>query len=92
MCYNKFEVMTMLTAPISELTNYNKILNQVSDTEDLTLTKNGKGLYTVVDYEKREREQAYMRFLEEMNRIDWSKPGNDYETGKAKLKAMRDYD
>ena len=35
--------------PISELRNYNSILDEVKEGQPVYLTKNGKGVYAIVD-------------------------------------------
>jgi hypothetical protein len=60
----------MNVEPISALTNYNSVLNLVGTGTPLTLTKNGKDKYVVETSEDHERKEAYIRFLEEMNKTN----------------------
>jgi hypothetical protein len=58
----------MIAEPISALTNYNSVLKLVDNGKPLMLTKNGKDKYVVESSEDHARKEAYIRFLEEMNK------------------------
>ena len=51
--------------PISDLRNYNEVLRDVTAGEPVFLTKNGRGRYAVVEYEK---SQAMVKLLTELAR------------------------
>ena len=48
----------MTIVPVSDLRNYNKVLNQVSYGNEVVLTKNGKAQYAIVEMEELERLRA----------------------------------
>lgn len=52
--------------PVSELRNYNKILNEVTPKNPVFLTKNGHGKYAVVDIEEYDRFTAAIQLLEDL--------------------------
>ena len=60
----------LVTKPISELTNYNKVLSAVDEGNEVLLTKNGKGKYIVVDAEFWQYSQSMLRFLADMRAVD----------------------
>lgn len=45
--------------PISELRDYNKVLNDVTPDEPLFLTKNGHGKFAVIDIKEYEEYEKY---------------------------------
>ena len=50
-----FEVYMIAIKPVSDLRNYNEVLQDVADESPVFLTKNGRGCYAVIsikDYEK----------------------------------------
>ena len=58
------------TAPISTLTNYNKVLSKVDEGQEVILTKNGVSKYAVVDIEEWYYTRAMLRFLSDMRAVD----------------------
>jgi len=60
----------MTSAPVSALTNYNTVLNQVTDSTAVRLTKGGRDKYVIETSEAHDYKEAYMRFLEEMNKVN----------------------
>ena len=60
----------LVTKPISELTNYNKVLSAVDDGNEVVLTKNGKAKYIVVDAEIWQYSKSMLRFLADMRAVD----------------------
>ena len=54
--------------PISDLRNYNKVLNDVGVGEPVFLTKNGRGRYALVDIIDYEKTQATIKLLGELNK------------------------
>ena len=59
-----------ITKPISELTNYNKVLSAVDEGNEVILTKNGTAKYIVVDAEVWQYSKSMLRFLSDMRDID----------------------
>ena len=58
------------TAPVSTLTNYNKVLSKVDEGQEVILTKNGISKYAVVDIEEWSYTKATLRFLSDMRTVD----------------------
>ncbi|GEN95866.1 type II toxin-antitoxin system prevent-host-death family antitoxin [Pediococcus ethanolidurans] len=52
--------------PVSELRNYNKVLDEVKPDEPVILTKNGYGKYAVVSLDEYEKFQDGLKLLEEL--------------------------
>lgn len=48
--------------PISELRNYNNLLEEVKEGQPVYLTKNGKGVYAIVDIKDIEEYQKTLAF------------------------------
>lgn len=56
--------------PVSELRNYGKVLNDVSDGQPVYLTKNGYGAYslrTMHDEDEYQKAMAALRLMSELN-------------------------
>ena len=47
--------------PVSDLRNYNEVLQNVSDESPVFLTKNGRGCYVVIDIKEYERMVAALK-------------------------------
>jgi len=60
----------LVTKPISELTNYNKVLSAVDEGNEVVLTKNGTAKYIVVDAEIWQYSKSMLRFLADMRAVD----------------------
>ena len=60
----------LITKPISELTNYNKVLSAVDDGNEVVLTKNGIAKYIVVDAEMWQYSKSMLRFLSDMHTVN----------------------
>lgn len=58
----------MTIFPVSELRNYNRVLNAVRYGEPVILTKNGRPQYAVVDIDEWQKQQAKLRLLEELQK------------------------
>ncbi|MBR1454874.1 MAG: type II toxin-antitoxin system prevent-host-death family antitoxin [Lachnospiraceae bacterium] len=57
--------------PISELRNYNSILDEVKEGQPVYLTKNGKGMYAIVDIkdiEEYQSSEAFATLLAELQK------------------------
>lgn len=52
--------------PVSDLRNYNEVLQDISVGEPVFLTKNGRGRYVIVDMEEYERTHATIKLLSEL--------------------------
>lgn len=52
--------------PVSDLRNYNQVLDRVKEDSPVYLTKNGRGRYVVVDIEEYERDKAKLTLLSEL--------------------------
>lgn len=46
--------------PVSDLRDYNKVLQEVHDDQPVYLTKNGRGKFVILDMETYERQQAQL--------------------------------
>lgn len=49
--------------PISDLRNYNEVLNDCENGEPVILTKNGRGKFVIVDIEEYQKQQSIMKLL-----------------------------
>ena len=58
--------------PVSELRNYNKVLNEVKKNQPVFLTKNGHGAYAVISLEEYERFQAGLELAEKLKKAQES--------------------
>ncbi|HIS90336.1 MAG TPA: type II toxin-antitoxin system prevent-host-death family antitoxin [Candidatus Faecisoma merdavium] len=52
--------------PISDLWNYNNVLNDVTVGTPVFLTKNGRGKYAILDMKNFEKTQATIRLMSEL--------------------------
>ena len=65
------EVAMPCIVPVSDLRNYNEVLQKVSEDAPVFLTKNGRGCYVVIDIKEYERmiaERKLRHALEEGER------------------------
>lgn len=53
--------------PVSDLRNYNKLLEQVTTDEPVFLTKNGHGKYVVVNIEDYDRLKTSLEIVEKLS-------------------------
>ena len=56
--------------PISDLRNYNTVLNDCAAGSPIYLTKNGRGKYVVVEMDEYEKQQAEMRLFNELAKAE----------------------
>ena len=63
-------VFGMTIVPVSDLRNYNKVLNQVSYGNEVALTKNGKAQYAIVEMEELERLRAERWLMSELRKSE----------------------
>lgn len=54
--------------PISDLRNYNKVLQDVADESPVFLTKNGRGCYAVISIKEYERLTATKNLFDELKK------------------------
>ncbi len=54
--------------PISDLRNYSEVLRDVAVDAPVFLTKNGRGLYAIVDIQDYERANAALKLMNELSR------------------------
>ena len=62
----------MTIIPVSDLRDYNKVLSQVSYGNEVTLTKNGKAQYAIIDIEELERMRAERWLMAELRKSEIS--------------------
>ena len=66
----------MSIRPISDLRNYPKVLEDISQGNPVHLTKNGRGSYVIMDiaeFEEYTKERAALQLLLELNKAENSK-------------------
>lgn len=56
--------------PITDLENYNKVLNDIKIDKPVILTKNGKSKYVIMDIEEYEKMNATLKLLNELAKGD----------------------
>lgn len=57
----------MIIKPVSDLRNYNEVLNDVTGQEPVFLTKNGRGSYVIMDMEMYNSIMEYKK----KQAVDW---------------------
>ena len=76
--------------PISDLRNYNEVLNDVAVGAPVFLTKNGRGKFAILDINDYEKTQATLRLMNELAKGRRSGEDNgwlDPEAVRARFKA-----
>ena len=58
---NFFQYKTPCILPVSDLRNYNEVLQNVTEDSPVFLTKNGRGCYVVIDIKEYERMVAELK-------------------------------
>jgi len=58
--------------PISDLRNYNQVLQEVTNEQPVFLTKNGRGKYAVIDIEDYDKLKASLEIIESLKKADTS--------------------
>ena len=54
--------------PVSDLRNYNEVLNDIAVGEPVFLTKNGRGKYAILDIREYEQLHAELKLLSELEK------------------------
>lgn len=54
--------------PVSDLRNYNEVLNDIAVGEPVFLTKNGRGKYAILDIREYEKLCAELKLLSELEK------------------------
>jgi len=52
--------------PVSDLRNYNKVLQDISEGEPVFLTKNGRGKFAIIDINEYEKLKASLKLLSQL--------------------------
>jgi prevent-host-death family protein len=52
--------------PVSDLRNYNKVLQDISEGEPVFLTKNGRGKFAILDINEYEKLKASLKLLSQL--------------------------
>ena len=60
----------LVTKLISELGNYDDVLSEVDEGNEVALTRNGIAKYIVVDVEKWQYSKSLLKFLTDMGNVD----------------------
>ena len=58
--------------PVSDLRNYNEVLNDIAVGEPVFLTKNGRGRYAILDIKEYEKLHAELKLLSELKKGEHS--------------------
>lgn len=58
--------------PVSDLRNYNEVLNDIAVGEPVFLTKNGRGRYAILDIKEYEKLHAELKLLSELEKGEHS--------------------
>jgi prevent-host-death family protein len=66
--------------PVSDLRNYNEILQDIDVGQPVFLTKNGRGRYAVLDIREYEKTQATIKLLTELAKGEQSAKENGWRT------------
>lgn len=71
--------------PISDLKNYGKVLQEVTNGEPVFLTKNGRGKYVIIDIEDYDKLKASLEVVENLKDAEASGTV-DIETAKKRFR------
>lgn len=67
--------------PVSDLRNYNEVLKDISIGEPVFLTKNGRGIYAIIDIEEYEKSKATIQLLSKLMEAEKAiKTGDEWLT------------
>lgn len=56
--------------PVSDLRNYNEVLNDIAVGEPVFLTKNGRGRYAILDIKEYEKLHAELKLISELLAVE----------------------
>lgn len=56
--------------PVSDLRNYNEVLNDIAVGEPVFLTKNGRGRYAILDIKEYEKLHAELKLVSELLAVE----------------------
>lgn len=72
--YNLFEELSVMLniKPVSDLRNYNKLLEEVTNDQPVFLTKNGRGMYAIINIEEYDRLKASIEIVEKLKQAEKS--------------------
>ena len=56
--------------PVSDLRNYNEVLNDITVGEPVFLTKNGRGRYAILDIKEYEKLHAELKLVSELLAVE----------------------
>ena len=56
--------------PVSDLRNYNEVLNDIAVGEPVFLTKNGRGRYAILDIREYEKLRAELKLVSELLAVE----------------------
>lgn len=68
----------MQILPVSELRNYNRVLDNCKAGEPVFLTKNGKGKFVVMDIADYEKEKAEMKLIQALQEAEHATKNNKW--------------
>ena len=68
--------------PVSDLRNYNEVLQNVTEDSPVFLTKNGRGAYAIVTIEKYEKLDATIKLFSKLNEGEESAQKEGWVDGK----------
>ena len=57
---------TPIIKPVSDLRNYNKVLQDISEGEPVFLTKNGRGKFAIIDINEYEKLKASLKLMSQL--------------------------
>lgn len=58
--------------PVSKLSNYNKLLKEVTKDRPVFLTENGRGMYAIINIEEYDRLKASIEIVEKLKEAESS--------------------
>ena len=64
--------------PVSDLRNYNAVLNDISEGEPVFLTKNGRGRFVILDIDEYEKINATLKLMSELEKGERSARENGW--------------
>ena len=74
--------------PVSDLRNYNEVLQDVAIDEPVFLTKNGRGRYSILDINDYQKIQASLKLLEKLAEAESAVKDADWLTSEDVAKEL----